>query len=136
MTQVQPDFFNNFTSGRSVGFQTTAARVQLSSLSLTLARLNKQAFDMDRKIAGLQARGKELNVKGAHEAEAIAESEELAARADKRARALEKTAARKAAAPPTSAKATAIAAKIAVFSTYAPFPYEEEQQRVLGWFTK
>lgn len=116
--------------GGGVGIETIA---QLQSLSLALATLNKQAFDMDRVLMGLQTRGAELAGISQIEFKKLAESEKTAASAAKRAQKLSKQLDRP---ETTSSKHSSIAAKMARFSTFATLPYERETKRVLGWFEK
>jgi hypothetical protein len=120
----------------SIGF---AERVQANSLSLTLASLNRQALDLDRRILALQTRAGELVTSGAKASEELAESTAALAKSEKRAKNLEKQLARaerKAATKAAAAKAPAITGRMAQFSTYAPFPYEQEKERVLSWYAK
>ncbi len=107
---------------------------QLQSLSLALATLNKQAFDMDRLILSLQTRGAELTGVSQAEfkklSESQAEAEKAAKKAEKLSKQLERqeAAAKKRPAGPTG--------RMLRFSTYAPLPYEQETKRVLSWFEK
>jgi hypothetical protein len=106
--------------------------VQAQAFSLALAALNKQAFDMDRLILSLQTRGAELSGTSQAEFKKLAESraaaEKAAKKAEKLSKRLERQEAESLKRPP---RLTGLMTR---FSTYAPLPYEEETQRVLGWF--
>jgi len=125
--------------GANPGAMGFTERVQANSLSIALAGLNRQALDLDRRIMALQTRAGELVTSGAKASEELAESTAALAKSEKRAKNLEKQLAkaeRKAATKAAAAKAPAISGRMAQFSTYAPFPYEEERQRVLSWYAK
>ncbi len=107
-----------------------AARAQ--QLALQLASLNKQAFDIDRKLleygkqaealrATGEARGEEARRNEAQRQEAARRAELL----DKRLRQLERDK------PATTGLVTT---QMRNLSTYLPFDYEGECVRVLGWF--
>ncbi len=106
--------------------------VQAQTLSLSLAALNKQAFDMDRLILSLQTRGAELSGTSQAEFKKLSESraaaEKAAKKAEKLSKQLERQEAESLKQPPR------LTGRMTRFSTYAPLPYEEESQRVLGWF--
>ncbi len=103
-----------------------------TALSLALAGLNKQAFDVDRRIFELRTRGGELAGHGRQQAQTLRQSQEIAAKAAKRADRIEKQLARDEAAVARSSAAPS--GRILRFSTYFPLPYEREKERVLGWF--
>jgi hypothetical protein len=108
--------------------------VQAAALANALAQLSKQAFDVDRRILELLTRAAELGDTSAKEALARAESEAQAAKAAKKAKQLErKLASTKA---PPAPRGGPPVGRMAMFSTYVPFPYEEETRRVLGWFER
>ncbi len=104
------------------------------ALARSLAVLNKQAFDMDRKILGLRTRAAQLNSTGEQEIETIAQSDADARKAGKRAKAFEKKIRREEAS--FRPRGAVLTAKMTSLATYAPFPYEQEKERVLGWFSK
>jgi hypothetical protein len=111
----------------------------ITALANALASLNRQALDLDRRILALQTRAGELVAAGAKASEELAESTAALAKSEKRAKNLEKQLARaerKAATKAAAAKAPAITGRMAQFSTYAPFPYEQEKERVLSWYAK
>lgn len=113
--------------------------VQISALANALASLNRQALELDRRILALQTRAGELVAAGAKASEELAESTAALAKSEKRAKNLEKQLARaerKAATKAAAAKAPAVTGRMAQFSTYAPFPYEQEKERVLSWYAK
>lgn len=119
-----------------VGF---AERAQVNALSISLASLDRQALELDRRILALQTRAGELVAAGAKASEELAESTAALAKSEKRAKNLEKQLARaerKAATKAAAAKAPAVTGRMAQFSTYAPFPYEQEKERVLSWYAK
>lgn len=113
---------------------TDLRNVQVNALGFSLAGLNKQAFDMDRKILALQTRAAELAGTSEKEAERIEQCQENVERAQQHAKALEKRLHRDAARP--APKPGVLTGKMTLFSTYAAFPYEREKQRVLDWFAK
>ena len=108
--------------------------VQASSLALNLATLNKQAFDMDRKLLALQAQAANASGKGGEEIKSLEKSAAAIREAEKRAKIAEKQLRKPV--PTSNARITATNAKMTNFATYAPFPFEQEKQRVLGWFAK
>jgi hypothetical protein len=108
--------------------------VQATSLTFNLVTLNKQAFDMDRKILALQAKAAEATGKGNEGLEAREKSTAAIREAEKRAKVAERQLRQRV--PTSNARIAAINAKMTNFATYAPFPYEREKERVLGWFAK
>jgi hypothetical protein len=118
-----------------VAVRSVDGRARLLALTDALSALYKQGFNMDRTILSLQSRANLLIVEGQQQSDTFAESEENAAHAQKRAKTLEKAVSRRAAAAP-SGRASALALKMATFSTYAPSPFEKEKERVLNWFGK
>jgi hypothetical protein len=119
---------NSLSGG--VGIESIA---QLQTLSVALANLNRQAFDMDRLLMGLQARGAELAGISQVEFKKLSESQAAAEKAAKRAQSLSKQLDRP---ESTTAKHASTTARLARFATFAPLPYEQETNRVLGWFEK
>src|SRR5262249_25820584 len=106
--------------------------VQMYSLAQSLARLNKQAFDVDRQMMQLNGRAGEVSTTGQREAQKLAKSDAATQKASKKARTLEKKLLRE---ETQAAKAKpAASAPLAAFSSYAPFPFDKERERVLGWF--
>ncbi len=110
-------------------------QAQARGLSLSMAGLNKQAFDMDRRILALQNRAAALMGKGQQEAQTLAQRDAVVQKAAKHAKAVEKKLAREEAAPPKASTAV-LTSQMTSLSTYLPFPYEQEKKRVLGWFEK
>ena len=105
---------------------------QARTLAISLGRLNKQAFDMDRQILGLKIRAAKLMGDGTKAAELLEESATLSAKAEKRAAALERQLNRiktPAAARSSTPRSAAPTGRMAQFSTYVPFPYEQERER-------
>jgi hypothetical protein len=133
ITQLQPDYLNPFTRTATYFLSSAETRAKVSKLDLTLTSLNKQASAMDQKISGLQERIKSLTAKGQQESQSIAVGEAEVRQAEKHAKAIETQSLRRPAAP-SSRRANALAVKITTFATYAPFPFEQEKQRVLDWF--
>jgi hypothetical protein len=116
---------------QSISFDRT---VQATVLATTLAGLNKQAFNMDRQILALRARGAAVSGKGQQETERLAEEDEAARKAEKRVKTLEKQLGRTKA--PATPRITAPTGAMAMLSTYAPLPFDKEKTRVLSWFAK
>jgi hypothetical protein len=106
--------------------------VQAAALAVTLAGLNQQAFDLDRQILDLQTRAAQLGGKGQREAQTLAQSQAIATDAAKRAGRLEKQLARVESS--VRPRPAAPSGRMTVFSTYVPLPYQQESERVLGWF--
>jgi chromosome segregation ATPase len=107
---------------------------QASSLALNLATLNKQAFDMDRKLLALQAQAAEASGRGGEGIQSREKGAAAIREAEKRAKIAERQLRKPV--PTSNPRIAAINAKMTNFPTYAPFPYEQEKQRVLGWFAK
>jgi len=103
-----------------------AARAQ--QLSLALAALQKQVFDIDRKLISLGTRAEQLRGVGATQSNSAAQNEAELRKAAKRADNLEKQVLRiEREKPPTFTLTT----QMRSLSTYLPFPFEAEQARVL-----
>ncbi len=113
---------------------TIATYAQARAASLALAALNKQAFDMDRKILALKSRAAELSGTGEQQAATIEKSEQDVEQAEKHAKAIERRLHRET--PRPTSRAGVLTGKMTLLSTYAPFPYEQEKKRVLTWFAK
>jgi hypothetical protein len=107
---------------------------QASAAAMQLALLNKQAFEMDRRILALESRAAEVGNNGMKEREALDEGQERVRRAERHVKGAQQKLRRNA--PPSTARANALSAKIASFTTYFPFDYDVETKRVLGWFSK
>ena len=121
------------TTAAAVG-PTHPLYVQVAALSVALGRLNKQAFDMDRRLLSLQQRSAELSDRSLRDADALDRHDAAAQRTAKRAKALEKKINRESAAP--KASTPVLNSQMTALSTYLPFPYEQERKRVLAWFEK
>ena len=115
--------------------QALAAAGLAQQLSISLAALNKQLFELDRKALALRAEGMELGGKSFEEAEAIANSRESLERAAKRTEALERRVKQLERKKPVVA-ARVLSARKRALATYLPFPYEAEKKRVLAWFAQ
>ncbi len=113
---------------------TTPEFARVAALAVSLGRLNKQAFDMDRRLLSLQQRSAELSDRGLRDADALDQHDAAAQRTAKRAKALEKKINRESAAPKASTQVPT--SQMTALSTYLPFPYEQERKRVLAWFEK
>lgn len=107
----------------------TAAK--LAQLSVILASLDRQAFAMDEKILALRTQAAQLGAKGNKESQTLAANRAAVGQVERRAKALENQVRRLEAKRPVRRAPTAEMKK---FSTYLSFPFEEEKQRVLGWF--
>lgn len=108
--------------------------VQANALAVALAVLSKQAFEMDRWILEYQTRAAILNGKGEETTLTLAQSEADAMAIQKRSKSAEYQLKRLE--KPARARSGVLSEKMAMLSTYAPFPYAQERQRVLGWFAK
>jgi hypothetical protein len=107
---------------------------RVTSGMLSLVSLNKQAFDIDRQIVTLANRAAELNGKQQKQVADLERSEQAADRAAQRAKAVERQLERQSDRPAPAGGT--LTGKMAALATYAPFPYEREKKRVLGWFTR
>lgn len=106
------------------------ARAQ--QLSLQLAALNKQAFDMDRKLLEYGKQAKALQAVGAAQSEAAAQNENLRQEAARRAESLDKRLRQLEREKP--APVPILTAQMRSLSTYLPLDYEAEHARVLSRF--
>ncbi len=106
--------------------------VQLQALSMQLAVLNKQAFDMDRKILIYRRQIALLNLKGEQDVQMIAERQAAAAATQRDAQVAQR--AIKRSEKSASTRSVALIQKTKLLSTYVPFPYAQEKNRVLAWF--
>jgi hypothetical protein len=132
--QLNQSTQNNPATRRSTTTRNTidaGAYAQASSIAVTLAGLNKQVFELDNKILGMQSRAAELTARLRVEGQSRAESMAIANKELKRAGTLEKQVARTKVAAPRAFVPVGRAASIA---TYVAFPYAQERDRVLGWF--
>ncbi len=103
-------------------------RYVLQALAMTLTSLDRQAFQVDRKMMQLQMRAGELGVQGDHESQALARSEQTALQAQRKAEVLEGKLKRLEKTPASnSANVPPLA-----FSSFAPLPYEDELERLSG----
>ena len=106
--------------------------IQANALAFQLAAVNKQAIDMDRKIFALQNRLAEVAEEHAKNKKNLADTDAEGRELERKAKIAEKKLKRK---PRTSnARITALRAELANFSTYLPFDFEAEKQRVLKMF--
>jgi hypothetical protein len=140
--QIDPTHFFDPRSMLSIPGVAASARVlsiedraRILGLEYMLVPLYKQALDLDRQIFDLQSRAAELMDNGQQASQAIAESQAAATEAEKRAHALERRLDRATKSSPPRASTRPVG-RMATFSTYAPFPYEQEKARVLAWFAK
>lgn len=106
----------------------------IAALAVSLGRLNKQAFDMDRRLLSLQQRSTELSDRTMRDVDELDRHDAAVQKTAKRAKALEKKINRESAAPKTSTPV--LTSQMSALSTYLPFPYEQERKRVLAWFEK
>ena len=122
--------FNGFNNGQSAF---SPQVVQARAATMSLAGLNKQAFNIDRQMLALQGRATALFDKGAKASETVAQSEEAVRKSNKQAKGIEKKLRR----PESASKTRAVMPpKMTSLATYIPFPYDDERERVLNWFTK
>jgi peptidoglycan hydrolase CwlO-like protein len=105
---------------------------QMQSQRSNLTTLSNQAVQLAKQIEPLQKQLNELGSKEARQANAVTkdkskmrQAEKAASDAEKRLHNLD-----------AQLKATAPAGKMLLLSSYLPFPYEQERQRVTGWFSK
>jgi hypothetical protein len=149
--QIQVDIYNtnnNFGANRPApnpapdknvtgAISVPAAQVEqfarARALTLSLAGLNKQAFNMDRNILAFQQRAAVLSGRGEQEAESLAQRDSTIRNTAKHAKVIEKKLARERTAPPKASTA-GLTSQMTSLSTYLPFPYEQEKKRVLEWF--
>ena len=99
---------------------------------MQLAVLNKQAFDMDRKILIYRRQIALLNLKGEQDVQMIAERQAAAAATQRDAQVAQR--AIKRSEKSASTRSVALIQKTKLLSTYVPFPYAQEKNRVLAWF--
>jgi hypothetical protein len=148
-TNVLPPIVNDERQpgAPNLNFRTTTTRVtntvagptspefaQIAALAMSLGRLNKQAFDMDRRLLSLQQRAAELSDQSWRDADSLYQHDAATQRTAKRAKAMEKKLNRETMAP--KASTAALTSQMTALSTYLPFPYEQERKRVLAWFEK
>jgi predicted nucleic acid-binding Zn-ribbon protein len=104
----------------------------MTSTAISLASLNRQAFDMDRRILALQAKVGEVTQQGTQGSETVASGEESLRKAEKKANALEKQLLqieREKAKP-----ATKFMPQMRMLKNYLPNPLAAERDRVAAWF--
>lgn len=107
---------------------------QAMSWSMTVASLNRQLILIDRQIVPLQARARQLTAAAQQQAQNLENAQSRAADTEKKSRSLERQLER--AQPRVPPQVNRLAEKMSQFSTYAPFPFAQEQKRVLRWFDK
>jgi len=125
--------YDQTTTSNTILGATDPRFVQIATLAMSLGRLNKQAFDMDRRILSLQQRSAELSEQNLRDVDALNRNDTAAQRRAKHAKAMEKKINRESAAKPST---PALTSQMSALSTYLPFPYEQERKRVLAWFEK
>ncbi|HEV3024391.1 MAG TPA: hypothetical protein VGX76_18070 [Pirellulales bacterium] len=107
--------------------------LQIQALAVSLAPLNKQAFEIDRKILGYRTRIAELESSGQQEMRTLvrsdAESRESKRRAQKAERQLDRRD------KLSNPRASILTEKMTTLSSYLAFPYVQERRRVLAWFS-
>jgi hypothetical protein len=103
---------------------------------MTMAQLNKQAFDIDRRIVGLQAQAEQLSGKGHEALGAILQSQALSEEAGMRAKTLERRLDRERSKAAKAQRTSKPTPRTIPFSAFVPFPYEQEKARVLAWFAE
>lgn len=119
--------------------QITVAQAQLSDASfaqaqqiaLGLTEFQKQGIEMDRRLMALNTRATELRGAGATETQTVARGEADIRIAAKRAGAMEKRIRQLENAKPSG---PALTSQLRSLSTYIPFPYDQQQARVLRLF--
>lgn len=106
--------------------------LRAQSLALTLAVLNRQAVEMDKRILMLRSEAAGAIKQGQQGSQTLDESRTAVLRAERRAENLHKQARRLE--RRRSATSAVLTAEMKRLATYLPFPYEDEAKRVLGWF--
>jgi hypothetical protein len=135
-TIVEPDVADPNAEGvRVTRFAAAASpnrNAQVQYLALMFAVLNRQAFNLDRRILALQNDAAMAMGTGRQETQNLVESATVIGKTEKRTAALERQARRLEAKPPVPASGLTV--EMTKVSTYLPLPYEEEAKRVLAWF--
>jgi hypothetical protein len=122
-----PNFF-----GRTRMAVRTDDMLRVNALATTLALLNRQAFEIDKRILALRANAANAIDQGQQQSRTLAETEAALRKAERRAENLEKQARRlETARPATTAAASAEMKRL---TTYLPLPYDAETKRILAWF--
>lgn len=103
---------------------------RLTNLSVTFSALNRQAIQMDKRIHDLQLQAAQLNAAGTQQLQTVAANQSAAQDMERRAKALERQVHRLESRPPKNSRLTAEMTRL---STYLPFPFDEEKERILGW---
>lgn len=129
-----PKFKNQPVSvGNSRGV-VLARNAQAQYLAAVIGALNKQAFNLDRRILALQGEAAMAMGNGRQETQNLVDSATVIGKTEKRTAELERKARRLEAKQPASAGRLTV--EMTRLSTYLPLPYAEESKRVLGWFEK
>lgn len=104
----------------------------MTNATVTLAALNKQAFDMDRRILDLRARVGEVAQQGTQGSQTVASGEASLRKAEKKANALEKQLLQ--IEREKAKQASKLTPQMRMLKNYLPNPFAEERGRVTGWF--
>jgi chromosome segregation ATPase len=104
----------------------------LTNAAVTLAALNRQAFDMDSRMLALQTRAGELAQQGNQGSQSIAGGEESLRKAEKKANALEKQLLQLE--REKAKRAAKLTPQMRMLKNYLPNPFAAERDRVAGWF--
>jgi hypothetical protein len=104
----------------------------MTNAAITLAALNKQAFDMDRRILDLRARVGEVSQQGAQGSQSVASGEASLRKAEKKANALEKQLLQ--IEREKARQAAKLTPQMRMLKNYLPNPFAQERDRVSGWF--
>ena len=107
--------------------------MQSQNLRASVSNLQKQLQTLNRQTAPLQKKATQLEAEGAQNKEAHSLKEAQARKDQKTAAAADK---KLRAAEARLKSAGAIDGKLILLSSYASFPYEQERDRVLAWFSK
>jgi hypothetical protein len=108
-----------------------ASFAQAQQIALGLTGFQKQGIEMDRRLMALNTRATELRGAGATETQTVARGEADIRNAAKRAGAMEKRIRQLENAKPSG---PALSSQMRSLSTYIPFPYDQQQARVLQLF--
>ena len=104
----------------------------MTNVAITLAALNKQAFDMDRRIIALRARVGEVAQQGTQGSQTVASGEASLRKAEKKANALEKQLLQ--IEREKARQAAKLTPQMRMLKNYLPNPFAQERDRVAAWF--
>ncbi len=124
--ELQIAALRRFRGGNN-SYETQVLRNNVTAVERQIRELDRQLEPFRSRARVLEARAAQENITLARAGAQVRKNERIGADAEKRLHHEEAS---------LNSHPGTTDTKIALLSTYAPFPYEQEQRRVLSWFSK